>query len=246
MAIIALLTFLLIPALGGLQKAGTFSRAVYDMSDSINFARSSAMAGNTYVYLGLTEVDRTQPLSANPQVAGNLGEVALAAVATSDGTPDTTTTGGLTSWTNYNQNGTGLILLRPVQLFDFLYIAPILPPATSGGMERPQGGANGSPPIVYNIKSGDKTLFPSNEFSSTPFSLPLSTSQSSGKYIFASAIPFSPQGSITLNGTAVQWIEIDLQPFAGTAPVEPPSATQGNQAALMIDGGTGAVTVYRP
>ncbi len=243
MAIIALLTFLMIPAMEGLQKSGSFTKNIYDLSDSIHFARSSAMAGNTYVYLGLTEVDRTQAPSANPQITGNLGEVALAAVATTDGTSDTTITSGsspTTAWTQpYNQNGTGLTLLRPVQLFDFLYIAPTLPPATTGGMARPAASTG----TVTYIKT-NSTLF--SGFPNTPFALPLSTSSTTGKYIFTSAIPFSPQGSVMLNGTAVPWIEIDLQPFQGTTPAQPASATSGNQAALMIDGGTGAITVYRP
>jgi len=235
MAIIALLSFILIPALAGLQKAGSFTKNVYDLSDTVNFARSSAMGGNTYVYLGLTELDRTQSPGANPQQAG-LGEVALAAVSTTDGTSDTTTSNDATTWTSYN--GSNLTLLRPVQIFDFLYIAPQLPAATSGGMGRPQG--------VDNLKAGG-TLFPATAFSTTPFSVPLGTSTTGGKYNFTSAIPFSPQGSIVLNGTAAQWIEIDLQPYqGGAAPVEPTSATQGNQAALMIDGATGSITVYRP
>jgi prepilin-type N-terminal cleavage/methylation domain-containing protein len=238
MAIIALLTFILIPALAGLQKAGSFSKGVYDMSDAINFARSSAMGGNTFVYLGLTELDRTQAPGANPQQAG-LGEVALAAVSTTDGTSDTTTANNITTWTNYN--GSNLTLLRPVQIFDFLYIAPQfqLPTATSGGMGRPSQG-------VDYLKVGS-TLFPTATFPTTPFSVPLGASTTGGKYNFTSAIPFSPQGSIVLNGTAAQWIEIDLQPYqGGAAPAAPASATQGNQAALMIDGATGSITVYRP
>jgi prepilin-type N-terminal cleavage/methylation domain-containing protein len=241
MAIIALLTFILIPALAGLQKAGSFSKGVYDMSDAINFARSSAMGGNTFVYLGLTELDRTQSPGANPQLAG-LGEVALAAVSTTDGTSDTTFSAAsqTTSWTP-PYSGANLTLLRPVQIFDFLYIAPQfqLPTATSGGMGRPSQG-------VDYLKVGS-TLFPTATFPTTPFTVPLGPSSTGGKYNFTSAIPFSPQGSIVLNGTAAQWIEIDLQPYqGGAAPAAPTSATQGNQAALMIDGATGSITVYRP
>jgi prepilin-type N-terminal cleavage/methylation domain-containing protein len=240
-SIITILGFLLLPALEGTQKAATFNKSLYDISDAINFARSSAMSENTYVYLGLTEVDRAQSVDASPQVSGNLGKVALAAVSTRDGSSDTTTTTdpsgqSTTTWTNYNP--AGLTQLRPVQLFDFLYIAPGLPETTTGGMARPSTGVN-------FVKSGT-TLFPSPPFPNTPFSLPLSSALSAGKYNFSSSLCFNPQGSVLFNGTAVQWVEIDLQPYLGTTAPAPPTANQGNQAALMIDGATGAVTVYRP
>ena len=83
--------------------------------------------------------------------------MALAAIATTDGTSDTTTTitsgTATTGWTpNPPYNGANFTLLRPVQLFDFLYIAPQLPAATSGGMGRPSNG-------VDYLKAGG-TLFP--------------------------------------------------------------------------------------
>jgi len=230
-AIIAILTALVLPAIQGLQNAGRFGTSVYEIADSVNSARSYAMGEGTYVYLGLTEVNRTLDPSVSPQASG-LGRVVVASVASKDGTNQTTT------WAGSYANGADLTLVRASQLFDFLYIAPVLPTTATGKMARPSTG-------VDNIKTGT-SLF-QNPFPQTPFSLPLGSAPNAGKYNFSSAIPFNPQGAIVLNGTAVQWIEIDFQPYTGpAAPAEPPSATQGNQAALMIDGATGAARVYRP
>ena len=81
-AIIVLLSFLAIPAIQSLGKAGGFTKGVYDMADSLNLARSYAVAQNTYVYVGLTEVDVTQSPSASPQVNSGIGgRVILAAVS---------------------------------------------------------------------------------------------------------------------------------------------------------------------
>ena len=236
LGIISILALLAVPELQSLQKSGNFSRQVYDMVDSINFARSYALGENTYVYLGLTEVDRTQNPGASPQKPGP-GRVALAAVAAKDGTRGVSLTSN--SWINY-ANGGNLLLIRPVQEFDFLYLAPELPDPASGGMARPST-SNG----VQLIKDG-ATVFPSPPFASTPFSIPLGSAVGSGKYNFNSAIPFNPQGQIILNGSAVQWLEIDLQPYVGAVPPSTPSANQGNQAAIVVDGATGAISIYRP
>jgi hypothetical protein len=61
-----------------------------------------------------------------------------------------------------------------------------------------------------------------------------------------SVIQFNPQGEASIytqkyGDTYLQWIEIDLQPTHGnTVP-----GTVTNAAAILIDGASGAVTVYR-
>ena len=79
-SIAAILAVLVAPALQGLQSAGSFTKSVYGMADALNLARAYAMGNNTYVYVGLTEVNRTQNPAASPQVAGT-GRVALSIVA---------------------------------------------------------------------------------------------------------------------------------------------------------------------
>jgi prepilin-type N-terminal cleavage/methylation domain-containing protein len=222
-AIIAILTVLALPAIQGLQKGGSFTQSVYSISDSFNLARSYALANNTYVYVGLTEVDRTQSAATLPQAAG-LGRVVMACVASKDGTNSTA---------NLSQ-------IRPTQIFDFLHIAASA--STTGNMARPANlTATGAD--IYNLGGQYLTATPS-----PTFSVPIG---STAKYNFTTAgtttgswvITINSQGNILPNGTQHQWLEIDLQPMKGNAA---PTAAQGNQAALVIDGVTGAVTVYRP
>jgi prepilin-type N-terminal cleavage/methylation domain-containing protein len=238
LGIMAILTLVALPAIESLIKAGGFTKAVYDMSDSLNLSRSYAMAQNTYVYVGLAEFDRTQDISVSPQIAGGLGRVAMASVATKDGTSDVTT------WTG---TSTDLVLLRQPQVFDFLHLSDNIPVAATGNMARPA-----TPTNSLNYAANNASFS-----GATTFSVPLGGA-AGGKYTFTSSIGYNSQGGLFLaskdpaTGTITsvpspQWVEIDLQPVSGNIP--PPKigdANVGNQAALLIDGVTGAATVYRP
>jgi prepilin-type N-terminal cleavage/methylation domain-containing protein len=235
-ALIAILSFLAVPAIQSLSKAGGFTKAVYDMADSLNLARSYAVAQNTYVYVGLTEVDVTQLPSASPQVnAGIGGRLILAAVATNDGTNGMNGTPSPGAWSS-NYAGSNLTLVRQAQVFDFLHVAAAAFGAGTGTMARPA-----STPVLLAASSGIGT-----------FSLPLVTTLGNGKYNFntptSAIITYNPHGSVLdVNGNPVQRLEIDLQPMSGTkTPPAPGGVNQGNLAAIVIDGTTGAVTVYRP
>lgn len=239
-AIITILAVVATPAIQGLQKAGGFTKSVYDLADSLNLARSYAVAQNTYVYVGLTEVDRTQSPAASPQQSG-FGRVVFAAVATKDGTSDYSTSSTASGW-DYSQTvgtssgpGLGLVQVRPVQNFDFLHIATSQFPNGTGSMARPTTSFD--LPLATNPLTG--------------FSLPLGTPLGGGKYNFtgnsAMVLTFNPQGGVLVNNQAYQGVEIDLQPAVSNSP--PPTVTnvnEGNQAAVVIDGTTGAITVYRP
>jgi len=222
LAVIGILVAMGSFAFKGLLSSNQFSRNVYQLADEIKLARSYALANDTYVYLGLVETDQTQDSGATPQVAG-IGRVDVGLVATKDGT----------TFDSTNYNSSDLVLIRPVATLDMIHIATSLPPATSGGMARPSNNVN-------NLESGS-ALF------TTAFSLPLGSNLGTGKYNFVRSIPFNPEGEITVSGTAVQYVEIDLLPCFGAAvPAVPASPNQGNQAALIVDGATGAFTVFRP
>lgn len=222
LAVIGILATISCFAFQGLLRANQFCRNVYQLADEIKLARSYAVSNDTYVYLGMVETDRTQDSGATPQVAG-IGRVDVGLVATKGGT----------SFDSTNYNSADLVLVRPVASLDLIHITASLPAATSGGMARPSNN-------VTNINNGS-TLF------TTAFSLPLGSNKGAGKYNFACSIPFNPQGAITANGSAVQYIEIDLVPYVGAVvPASPASSAQGDQAALIIDGATGAITVFRP
>jgi len=229
-SIAGILAVLSIPAVQGLQQAGGFDKSVYAMSDSLNFARAYAMAQHTYVYVGLTEVNRTQNPGATPQVAG-IGKVILSVVATTDGLSDTS------SWST---TGANLAQIRQNQILDSFHIASTaFPTTTTGAMARPANVT--TTPVVLPAASAP----------TTPFSLPLGSTSGSGKYNFnttnSEVLCFNPQGGVLLNGSTFQWLEVDVQPAMGTTtPAVPTNVNQGNQAALVIDGLTGSVIVYRP
>ncbi|HEX4140043.1 MAG TPA: prepilin-type N-terminal cleavage/methylation domain-containing protein [Candidatus Methylacidiphilales bacterium] len=235
--IAAVLAILSVPAVQGLGKAQNFDQSVYSFADALNLARSYAMANNTYVYVGLTELDCTQSLLSSPQNPG-VGRVAMSIVATKDGTSDAS------SWST---SGANLTQVRQVQNFNFFHIAatssstPFLSTGT-GNMARPS-----------NISANLVTLMamPASAAPATAYSLPLGSASGGGKYNFSNTntqmICFNPQGGVLLNGGSVQWLEIDVQPMNGpVAPAAPTNVNAANLAALVVDGVTGSVTVYRP
>jgi prepilin-type N-terminal cleavage/methylation domain-containing protein len=79
-AIVGILMALLIPALGSIKGAGALSKASSDLADTFEQARAYAMSQNTYVYVGLQEVDALSPTSAD-----GIGRVVVAAVASKTG-----------------------------------------------------------------------------------------------------------------------------------------------------------------
>ncbi len=231
-AIMGILSVISLPSLKNLKGASDFTRAANSLVDTINLARSYAMANNTYVFLGLVEVDRTQSPLATPQSAGT-GRLVVAVVASKDGTsgydPNNTSTWG----SNYNA-GSNLALVYKPQIFDFTHIASSFPTTTTGNMARPSQN-------VSNV-GGDASTF-----AETPFSLPLGAALSAGQYNFTTVISFNSQGTPTAGGQSLQWIEIDLQPMnGGTVPAVPTNANQGNQAAILVDGSSGVARLYRP
>jgi len=84
MAIIGMLTVAAVPALNNIKGGGDLSKASYDISGVMEQARSYAMARNTYVFVGIAEVDGALPESA-AQTSPGVGRVMLAAVASKNG-----------------------------------------------------------------------------------------------------------------------------------------------------------------
>ncbi|HEY8965690.1 MAG TPA: prepilin-type N-terminal cleavage/methylation domain-containing protein, partial [Candidatus Methylacidiphilales bacterium] len=102
-AIMGILVGLAGPAFHLLRGAGDFSRAVNGVMDSVTFARTYAMANNTYVFLGIVEHNRSQdPANRTPQ--DGIGEVVVAVVASKDGTSD--------------KSPDNLAIVRPLQVYE--------------------------------------------------------------------------------------------------------------------------------
>ena len=69
-------------------------------------------------------------------------------------------------------------------------------------------------------------------------------SASSPNYTFSKIIQFDPRGTATLQSSGrslPQWMEIGLAPARGNVAV-----SGANCAALLLDGVTGSVKIYRP
>ncbi len=226
-----ILAMLTVPAVQGLQKGFDFDRSLSAMVDSFNLARSYAIAQNTYVYVGLTELDRKQSLSSSPQVKGT-GRVALSIVATRDGTSDIS-----------SGAGANLTQVRQVQTYEALHFASGLFTTSQGSGTGAMARSTALTPVALPLTATGM---------SKTFSLPLGVSTGAGKYNFidntnSAVLCFTPQGGVLLNGSPVQLLEIDLQPMAGTVtPSLPANVNKGNHAALLIDGVTGGVAIYRP
>jgi len=80
MAIVALLASVSIPAFSAFGGAGRLDKAASDISDLLAQARAYAMGKNTYVYVGIEEVDVT-----GGSTSSGGGRVAVAVVASKDG-----------------------------------------------------------------------------------------------------------------------------------------------------------------
>lgn len=228
---------LAVVAFNSLKAAGDFARSVDSIAGLLDQGRTYAMANNTYVYVGLAEVDSSISESTTPQVnTANGGRIAVGIIATKDGTRDynvnaTFSSSGASFWSPSYGTGASFVNVGKIAVFQNIHIAAIA--ANTGGMQRP----------TATITAVTATL-PS-------FSLPLGNGLTSGyKYKFTKVIQFDPQGMAHYEtavpyGTVPAVIEIGLQQskgkittFSSSAPIQ--------VAAIQIQGITGQIKVYRP
>jgi Tfp pilus assembly protein FimT len=237
LAIVALMMALVVPAFNGLKSAGDVTKSAYDINGILEQSRAYAMANNTYVYVGIAEVDASVSSSAKPQSttgASPYGRVAIAVVASRDGTRGYDVSNSNLpnpAWNNYN-NGAGLMTINKLEHFENVHLAASL--ASTGGMTRQAADP------AYTL--GNATCV-----SVTPFSWPLGASLSSGyQYLFNTVINFDPQGvaRIQFTGntdTITTRMEIGLQQTHGNV-----VSSSANVAAIQIDAMTGSTRIYRP
>ena len=214
------------PIVSALKGAGDLGKASGDIEGIFEQARSYAMANNTYVYVGVQEVDQITP-TAN----SGIGRVALAAVASTTGMRPYTNTPTILD-TN------SITPLGKVRYFDNLHITNA-GSLTQGTSMTSRPGRSGSPiPSASVIDLSASSAL-------TTFSWPLTGTP---KYNFANmVVEFTPQGTATVqtNASALssvsQYIEIALLPARGNV-----ASANANQAAIQINGITGGVRLYRP
>jgi Tfp pilus assembly protein FimT len=226
MGIIVLMAALVIPAMNTIKGAGDITKTASDLSDLIQQARAYAMGNNTYVYLGMKEVD---------QMAGDYtdgkGQVIAAIIASKTGqrpfaNPNSTTPSALSGSTN------DITALSRLQRFDNTHLAASVSDLNSAG-----GMTNMATANVVDLGATD---------AATTFQWPVGNP----KTTFSKVIEIDPQGVARLQSASVTsldqiqgWIEIPLQPSKGSAGV---AANEKNAADLQVDGMTGNVQIFRP
>ncbi len=253
--LIAVMAALAGPALVAIKGGEDMTKNAYDIAGLLEQARAYAMANNTYVFVGLEEVDASRTASVVPQLPGT-GRVAVAVIASKDGTRDYDVTNGNLSippFVDQNGNpvstGTNFVAISKLMYFENTHLA------SAGVLNGPSVAVNSSgsvgsgrmerPAIVANdciLANGSDCV--------TAFAWPLGIAynSNSAQYNFGTVVNFDPQGVARLqtanNADAIgQYMEIGLEPAHGNVVQQTPPS---NVAVIQIDAMTGATHIYRP
>ncbi len=119
MAIIAVLAGAMGPAFNAFMGAGGLAKAAGDISSTMQLARAYAMSKNTYVYVGIQEVDAVQPTASD-----GTGRLVVAAVASKGGTR-------ATDFTN------GVVAISKAQMLNGAHLTNTSSLSVEGNMKRP-------------------------------------------------------------------------------------------------------------
>ncbi len=238
------LTALVVPAFTNRKSADDVTNAAYGIKGLLETARTYAKANNTYVFVGLAEVDSSVDSSV-PQVAGN-GRVAVAAVVSKDGARQFqyATSGQGSDWTANYSNGTHLVAVDKLHVYENLHFVPVNFPSWAPSSHPTSNMARYQPSnSTYNLGTSSSV---------TPFTWPLGSPLGSGQYQFDKVINFDPQGvariaTATNADEVANVMEIDFQQAHGTVtPTPPTNQDAGNHVVVQIDPSSGAIRVYRP
>jgi prepilin-type N-terminal cleavage/methylation domain-containing protein len=249
--IIVLLAAVIAPAFTNLKSAGDVIGAADTIKGVLEQARTSAMANNTYTWVGFYEEDGSKS-STNPATAGN-GRLVLSAVASTDGT-------------NIYGSGTGTIdpsklrqILKLVKI-DNLHL-PLFAVGSGGTGEtfdtRP--ALQFDPTAGYNYsRFGElNNATPDTAPYTTPynFQYPVGNPAPTAQYTFSKLLQCNPRGEFRVNGNSYdvrRFVEIGLIQTHGSTVPTPTSGAgtstaiySGNVVALQISGFGGNTKIYR-
>jgi len=227
MGILMAMMALLVPAVIGIKGGGDLTKVAYDIASALEQARAYAMANNTFVFVGIAEVDSRKNSSAAPQSITTPpaigGRVAIASVATKDGTRGYSLADP-SAWIDRYSNGGNLVAIGKLQYFENVTLIP--KSSDSSGVNSAQGSSSCT--------------------SVTPFDWPLGKALNAGQYSFTTVIHFDPQGiariqTSTNKDAIASYIQLQLNPTRGNTPV-----TSGNFAMIEVNGFTGMTRIFRP
>jgi len=251
MGIIVVIMALAIPAFNSIKGGSDIAKAIDSISGAFEQARTYAMANNTYVWVGFYEEDGSK-LSTDP-VSPGIGRLVIMTVASSDGT----SYGNLLVDASHpapfgagdSSNQVSLVAInKPVKL-DNIHMASLNDNVATSSKNNPP-----RPPVPTAYQVGDPgfTMHGANIVNPTTFTFPVTTGThaSHAQYTFVNIVEFNPQGEPSkivdgvVNGPQ-SWLELAFQPTHGNV-VDPKYAgTIKAAGALMIEGITGRVLIYK-
>jgi type II secretory pathway pseudopilin PulG len=223
---VAVLTLVVVP-IANMRSAGNMTKACADISGILEEARSYAIANNTYVWVGFSEVDPVTNIQGT-------GKVMIAVAASKDGTRGYLTGGSLRT--------SNLMAISPLKKFENIHLA-LAGVLNGAGSTTTVGTGNMLRP---SITAANYIITGKNSNSAVNFSWPVGGSSS--QYTFYTVINFDPQGVVRFfDGTTLdtrrvgQYFELGLQQTNG-------SIVTGttNIAAIQLDCMFGSVRTYRP
>jgi Tfp pilus assembly protein FimT len=244
MMIMLVVGALVVPVVNSLNAAGNLTQACYEITATLEQARAYAMANNTYVFVGIAEVDASVNPATVPQVDSGVspyGRVAIAVVASKDGAKhymETTSAQGSDWQANYadaskpEYKGLHLASICKLRRLENVHLSGSV--ASLGAMARPS--------VDPSYVLGNSACV-----SQTPFSWPLGSQLGGGyQYRFDKILQFDPQGVVRItaasNGSTIsRWIEVGLAQAQGNR-----VSANANAGVIQIDTLSGATRIYRP
>ena len=224
LVVLSIVSLLSVLATAGFQSivGSVFNGQISDIASTLTRARAYAMANNTYVFVGIQELDASKS-STSTQSSG-VGRLAVTVMASNDGTRGysvASPAGALNS----------LTVVTPVRQYENLHL-----------LTSPGTGISNLP----NTSTSGATCEAANTASLTTFTWPPGSATSSYPTFGSNGtvIQFDPRGEAQIVASAntdsvFQWIEIDLISTHGT------TVSTTNPATILIDGSSGSVTTYR-
>ena len=236
--IISILLVLVAPAFTNIKSASHITNTAYAIKDALEQARASAMANNTYVWVGFYEEDTTAsaPTNTAPPYIGT-GRLVMAIVSSKDGTKifDNNDPAASLPAARLNQLGK-LMKLEGIHLTDIG-----APPSPAPSPAPSADSIDGRPDFPYSYAKAigadhyNRINSNSNDTTRFPFTIQ--------NYTFYKTLRFSPQGEMNINSTygLKQVAEMGLRPTHGNLV----DNNSRNVIAIQFTGVAGNLRIYR-
>jgi prepilin-type N-terminal cleavage/methylation domain-containing protein len=238
MAIVAILLVLLVPAFTAIKHADEVTNSAYALKGILEQARASAMANDTYVWVGFYEENSTTstPTSVAPPYPG-FGRLVIAIVSSKDGTKIFDNSDPVASLPAAQLNQLGrLTKLEGIHMTD-IGAPPSTPPPPTPSPDKLDGRPDFPYTYSKSIGADHFNRLSSDSSDTTRFTFTVQN------YTFYKTIRFTPQGEANINSTytAKQFAEIGLRPTRGNAV----DNSSRNTVAVQFSGTGGNFKIYR-